>query len=151
MDSSELVLAMSIVLCTLTAILTYYSRAWFLVKLITMPFAVLTSIAAIWTIISLAGAPIDKYPKDEWIYVGHQIIDKGENIVLWIWKDELLDFRLHKFPYTREMQKKLNEAQESMSNGSPQQGEFKNDAKTGDAVLSIKGYDPVNTNNYVKE
>tara|TARA_B100001093_G_C26724271_1_gene969203 strand:- start:147 stop:557 length:411 start_codon:yes stop_codon:yes gene_type:complete len=136
----------------MTAVLTYYSRAGFLLKLIAMPIAVLTSLAAMWTMISLSGAPINKIPyNNEWVYLGHQTIDKGSNIVLWLWDKELKDFRLYKFPYDRETQKKLQEANQESGNGMAMEGNFTKDKETGDATLSMSRYVPVDGQNNVKE
>ncbi len=150
-DGIELLLVMSVILCTLVAILTYYSRAAFAFKLITMPFSIGACVAAIWTIIYLSGAPINRMPANTWVYVGHQLIDKGENIVMWIWSDDLGDFRLHKFPYDRETQKKLEEARQQTEGGNMQEGRFDEDTKNGDTVLKMRGYQPVNTENNVKQ
>jgi hypothetical protein len=150
-DGIELLLAMSVILCTMVAVLTYYSKAAFLFKLITMPFAIAASASAIWTIIYLAGAPINRMPANTWVYVGHQLIDKGETIVMWIWSDDLGDFRLHKFPYDRETQKKLEEARQQSEGGNMQEGRFDEDDKTGEAVLQMRGYQPVTTENNVKQ
>ena len=30
-----------------------------------------------------AGAPIEQFPKDDWNYVHHEIMDGGDNIYIW--------------------------------------------------------------------
>ena len=149
MDLIYATLTLGIVLCTLVATLTYYSSASFIIKLITLPFTVITSIFVIYTLVSLTGAPIEKFPEHKWVYLGHQPIDEGKSIILWTWDKEIEDFRLYKFPYDRETQKKLNTAKQSLEDGTGLEGEFKKE-DGGERSLSIDVYNPQPNKNYVK-
>ena len=78
-----------------------------------------------WFIVSLAGAPIEAFPKGKWEYVAHKAEQGGKNILLWAWVEKLNDARLYRFPYDRKTMKMLDEADKEQKQGSKSIGEFR--------------------------
>lgn len=120
----EIYIGVTIALCLLIAVLIYYSRCSFFVKLATLPFAIITGIVSILMIIQLSGAPIPRYPKGEWEYMGHAISNNGKMVLLWAWIKEKKDHRLHTFPYDRKQVKELTKAKEKQQKGAIIKGRF---------------------------
>ena len=77
----------------------------------------------IYLLIIKAGAPIEQFPKDDWNYVHHEIMDGGDNIYIWANYTEKGN-RLYKIEYDRETAKKLQEAKNKTQAGIPQSGQF---------------------------
>jgi len=125
---TETVILLAILLCVFFAILAYYSKAPFFIKLLTLPALSMFLIFTIYLMIIKAGAPINKIPEGEWIYVHHTVeLDNEENKVLYLWSDQEIGNRLYVMPYNRETAKKLEMAKMKMKYGFSQVGEFKMD------------------------
>lgn len=104
-----------IILCSFIAVINYYSSAPMIIKLLSLPFAILLSIYTIYFVYDKLGSPIEGMPEGQFEYVHHKVSNGGEEILLWA---EIEDRdRLYIFDYNRENMKKLNEAQESKGQG----------------------------------
>lgn len=121
----ELVIGLAVVLCVYLASLMYYSNASFIFKLIGLPTMSVFLIGLIYLLIVKAGAPIEDFPKDDWNYVHHEIMDGGDNIYIWANYTEKGN-RLYKIKYDREVAKKLQQAKNKQQSGVPQAGKFEN-------------------------
>jgi hypothetical protein len=124
----ELVIGLAVCLCVYLAALMYYSNASFIFKLIGLPAMSVFLIGIIYLLIVKAGAPINQFPKDNWNYVHHEIMDAGENIYIWTHYKEKGN-RLYKIKYDREIAKKLQQAKNKTQSGIQQAGKF---SKVGD-------------------
>lgn len=112
----QIVITGMIILCAFVAIINYYSNSPLIVKLLSLPFAILLSIYTIYFVYEKLGSPIEGLPVGEFKYVHHMTVNNGEEIILWAEIDE--KHRLYIFEYDRENMKKLNEAQqEGQDNG----------------------------------
>ena len=120
----ELVIGFAAVLCIYLAVLMYYSNASFIFKLVGLPTMSVFLIGLVYLLIIKAGAPIEQFPKDNWNYVHHEIMDGGDNIYIWAHYTERGN-RLYKIEYDRETAKKLQEAKNKSQSGTPQSGAFK--------------------------
>ena len=136
----EAVIFGSVVLCIMVALLMYWSVAPFIVKLLTLPFAIGFSLYTIWTTVALLGSPINGFPP-EFRYVHHEITNGGKGIALWVYTEAHEDYRLYVFPYNRENAKKLQKAQQSKKQGKPVDGKFKKkkDKKEGLELVLTPG------------
>lgn len=126
----NIVLLLTLLVCLLVAVLLYYTEANFMLKLVALPFTIASGAMFVYTLIALSGAPIESYPRSEFKYFSHAIVDNGKNIILLAWPQDLEDFRLYKFPYDREVQKKLAEANKKTKEGKSTTGTF-SQKKTG--------------------
>lgn len=104
-----------IILCSFIAAINYYSSAPIIIKLLSLPFAILLSIYTIYFVYDKLGSPIEGMPKGEFEYVHHKITNGGEEILLWATKENR--DRLYIFDYNRENMKQLNDAQEARGQG----------------------------------
>jgi hypothetical protein len=84
------------------------------------------------------GKPLTSYPIGEYTYL-HHTMTTGE-IVLWVTGEK--GNRLYKFPYSREVAKKLGEAQKKSQNGDPQN--IKATKNRGGYEIEIKDSPPEN-------
>lgn len=125
----ELVIALAVFLCIFLAFLIYYSNASFILKLIGLPATIIFLISLVYLLIIKAGAPIENFPKGEWNYIHHQIMDGGENIYIWAHYIDKGN-RLYKIKYDREAAKKLQQAKNKSQSGVPQSGKFTSDRKS---------------------
>ena len=119
----ELVIGFAVLLCIYLAVLMYYSNASFILKLVGLPTMSIFLIGLIYLLIIKAGAPIEQFPKDNWDYVHHEIMDGGDNIYIWANYTEKGN-RLYKIEYDRETAKKLQQAKNKSQSGTPQSGTF---------------------------
>ena len=119
----ELVISLAVSLCIYLAVLMYYSNASFILKLVGLPTMSIFLIGLIYLLIIKAGAPIEQFPKDNWDYVHHEIMDGGDNIYIWAHYTEKGN-RLYKIEYNREIAKKLQKAKNKSQGGIPQSGAF---------------------------
>ena len=78
-----------------------------------------------------AGAPIEQFPKDDWNYVHHEIMDGGDNIYIWANYTERGN-RLYKIEYDRETAKKLQQAKNKTQAGTLQSGKFSTGSNSND-------------------
>lgn len=121
----EIMLLTSAILCVIVAILIYCSLAPNIIKFIALPFTMIFCAGTLWMFVSLSGAPIEAQPSGKWHYAAHVIENSGETIVLWAWIEDLKDYRLYRFPYDREIAKKLNQIKEESNQQTTHTGEIK--------------------------
>jgi hypothetical protein len=126
----ETVMGLGFLFCLAIAFVLYKSNVNFGFKLVTLPLSIAFTLSAIYTLIVLAGAPIPGYPSGMFDYVHHKVINQGAGIALWAKPKALDNYRLYTFPYTREVEKKLYEAQ-SRAKKSRVQAKFKGEKKQG--------------------
>ena len=119
----ELVISLAVSLCIYLAVLMYYSNASFVFKLVGLPTMSIFLVGLIYLLIIKAGAPIEQFPKDNWNYIHHEIMDGGDNIYIWANYTEKGN-RLYKIEYDRETAKKLQQAKNKSQSGTPQSGTF---------------------------
>ena len=119
----ELVIALAVLLCMYLAVLMYYSNASFIFKLIGLPGMSFFLVGLTYLLIIKAGAPIEQFPKDDWNYVHHEIMDGGDNIYIWANYTKKGN-RLYKIEYDRETAKKLQQAKNKTQAGTLQSGKF---------------------------
>ena len=135
---TEIVILLAVLLCIFFAILAYYSKAPFFIKLITLPTLSIFLIFTIYLMIIKAGAPIAKIPDGEWLYVHHKVeLDNKENKMLYIWSNQEIGNRLYVMPYNRETAKKLEIAKMKMEAGFSQMGEFKMNGEGNEPQLFL--------------
>ena len=127
----ELVIALAVLLCIYLAVLMYYSNASFIFKLVGLPTMSVFLIGLVYLLIIKAGAPIEQFPKDDWNYVHHEIMDGGDNIYIWANYTKKGN-RLYKIEYDRETAKKLQQAKNKSQGGTPQSGAFTPSSNSND-------------------
>ena len=129
----------AMILCVIVAFLIYYSYAHNLLKLIALPFVVLSSVGALFIIVQLAGAPLERMPIGKWDYIHHKA-NVDNTISLWVWSDRFQDQRLYRFPYDRETMKKLDQAKEEQNQTRGRRkhtGEFKKEKEGNDEQIIL--------------
>lgn len=140
---TELLVLFSLFIIALCASF-YYSKINNIFKLLC--FLLLTAVGVISyeTYKNHLGVPIVGYPQYEFLYI-HHIYDTNDNITLWVVNAEnLREHRLHMFPYSREVAKQLEQAQQETENGNPTSGRFSL-GKSG-VALYISEWDSPNVN-----
>lgn len=149
----EIVMGLGFLFCLAIAFVLYKSKINFIFKLVTLPLAISFTLAAIYTLIVLAGAPILGYPQGMFTYVHHKVIGQGSEIVLWAKPNSLDDFRLYTFPYSRKVEKKLREAQKRAKKSRVRAKFKKNKSKGGkrpQELFLFKSKPSLETNNPLK-
>ena len=147
-------MALAVLVCVMMAVLIYFSKAPFAIKLSTLPMVILFCISLLIYLVTIAGAPIERVPRGEWEYIHHTTENQGQTIVLWAWVDSFEDYRQYKFPYTRETIKKLNMAQKKRRAGIKNKGVFIPKFENEDQLVLSEGTPRKTTNplkSYEKE
>lgn len=115
--------ASGLLVCCVVAYLLYYSRAHWIVKMMSLPLVIVLTTTMVYTAFDRMGAPIENYPEGKFSYVFHSVSSDGKLIYIWVETKERGN-RLHAIPYNRETAKKLEEAQRAEKQGSEQVGQF---------------------------
>ena len=136
----EVVILLGLLFCLAVAFILYKSKVDFVFKLITLPLAIIFSLAGIYAMVTLAGAPIRGFPVDKFDYIAHKVTNEGKEIVLWARPQEVKDYRLYTFPYDRKTEKKLNEAQQKGKKNRVQ-GKFKSKMMRGKKNQELQLFD----------
>ena len=98
-----------------------YKSNWSdVVKMTVLPLAIAFSGLVGYHYLDSLGKPINKVPEGQWEYVWHEAY--GNEIHLWAISDG--DSRLYVVPYSEEIRKELEEAQEREGKGEAVVGEF---------------------------
>ena len=106
----NLVISGTVIICLIFSIIIYYSKTNFIFKLIVLPFTVAFFIFLVNILYDIMGAPLEGFPPDEFNYIHHRAINRGEQILLWVNVDN--KDRLYIFDYNREDMKELEKARE---------------------------------------
>lgn len=90
------------------------------------------------------GAPLHQMPPAKFLYIKHLVTNGGKDIILWAETKQSGD-RLYEFPYTRQREKALQEAQKGSQSGFPMTGTpIKGEGKSGSGdTFSFVVGDPI--------
>jgi hypothetical protein len=116
-------------LVVILAFLMYHSGAPAILKLTVFPALIAAIILGTVVYKDRLGAPINAYPKGEFLYVFHQSGQSGEVIYLWVWTADRGQ-RLHTFDYDRQTMEELEEAKGRAEDGQ-EYGQFTANTESG--------------------
>lgn len=137
-----------VALAVLVAVLCYISRAYSVLKAVTLAALVMLGLGLETHYRDQLGAPIAAYPQEEFTYVNHQV--QHEQIFLWVWTKERGN-RLHVIPFDQETAEKLEEAKKKSEAGTGQQGTFDSSKKgTSEPTLEISDESYLDPDSFLK-
>ena len=137
-----LLITTGVLLCAALCYNIYKSNTSDLVKIISLPAALIFGLLVGWHYLDSLGKPIQGYPDEEFEYVYHE--DLGDTIELWAVIEG--ESKLYTFPYTEEVAELLDEARQMESEGVQVTGDFTDNNNEADnesegEVLNIRPSD----------